>query len=69
MFAKTVTVGEDRSPLYRILGRDGAPRWNFYKYVLGRDGKVRARFSSRVRPEATELRAAIDAALAEPAAP
>jgi glutathione peroxidase len=34
--------------------------------VIGRDGTVRAQFPSRVRPDAPELVAAIEQALAEP---
>ena len=29
----------------------GAPRWNFYKYVIDRQGKVVASFSSLTKPE------------------
>jgi glutathione peroxidase len=65
MFAKVVTTGEGKSPLYEILARDGAPRWNFYKFVIGKDGRVRDRFASTTKPDSPRLRAAIDAALAE----
>jgi glutathione peroxidase len=65
MFAKVKTHGDDVSPLYAILDRDGRPRWNFYKYVVGKDGKVREMFSSFTKPDAQKLRTAIDAALAE----
>jgi glutathione peroxidase len=40
------------------------PAWNFSKYVVGKDGKIVAFFPSPVTPEAAELRAAIDRALA-----
>jgi glutathione peroxidase len=65
MFAKVKTHGNEVSPLYAILDRDGRPRWNFYKYVVGKDGKVREMFSSFTKPDAAKLRAAIDSALAE----
>jgi glutathione peroxidase len=65
MFAKVVTKGDNVSPVYKLLGTAGAPRWNFHKYVVGKDGKVRKSFPSGVEPKSAELKAAIDAALAE----
>ena len=41
----------------------GEPKWNFHKYVVGKDGQVRAAFPSAVKPESTELKSAIEAAL------
>jgi glutathione peroxidase len=66
MFAKLVTkAGPDQSPVYAFLGESGMlPQWNFSKYVVDRDGKVEAFFPSRVTPDAPELRAAIEKALA-----
>ncbi len=66
MFSKVVTkAGADQSPIYSFLGASGnLPSWNFAKYVIGKDGKVAAFFPSKVTPEAKELRAAIDSALA-----
>jgi len=66
LFEKLVTTaGPDQSPIYSWLGKSGnLPAWNFSKYVIGKDGKVVAFFPSRVTPEAPELRAAIDKALA-----
>jgi glutathione peroxidase len=66
LFAKLATQdGPEQSPIYRFLGRSGhLPNWNFGKYVVGRDGGVRAYFPSKVAPDARELRAAIEAALA-----
>jgi glutathione peroxidase len=67
LFAKQVTrAGPDQSPVYAFLGESGhLPGWNFSKYVVGKDGKVRAFYSSKVTPDAPELRAAIERALAE----
>jgi glutathione peroxidase len=42
----------------------GPVAWNFEKFLVGRDGTVLARFKSGVEPEAAELKAAIEAALA-----
>ena len=66
MFAKVVTkAGANQSPVYAFLGESGMlPQWNFSKYVVDRDGKVEAFFPSRVAPDAPELRAAIEKALA-----
>ena len=66
MFEKVVTkAGPTQSPVYSFLGSSGnLPAWNFSKYVIGRDGKIVAFFPSKVTPEAPELRAAIDKALA-----
>ena len=67
MFAKVVTkAGPDQSPVYAFLGESGTlPQWNFSKYVVNRNGKVEAFFPSRVAPDAPELRAAIEKALAQ----
>ena len=67
MFAKVVTkAGPDQSPVYAFLGESGSlPQWNFSKYVVDKDGKVAAFFPSRVAPDAPELRAAIEKALAQ----
>jgi glutathione peroxidase len=67
MFAKVKTHGDAVSPLFRVLDREGRPRWNFYKYVVGKDGKVRSMFSSFTKPESAKLRDALDAAIAEAA--
>jgi glutathione peroxidase len=66
MFAKVVTrAGPEQSPVYAFLGESGSlPQWNFSKYVVDRNGKVEAFFPSRVAPDAPELRAAIEKALA-----
>jgi glutathione peroxidase len=66
MFAKVVTkAGPEQSSVYAFLGESGSlPQWNFGKYVLDKNGKVTAFFPSRVAPDAPELRAAIEKALA-----
>jgi len=58
-------AGDGQSPVYAYLGTSGSlPAWNFGKYVIGKDGKIAAYFPSKVTPDAPELRAAIDKALA-----
>ena len=66
MFEKVVTkAGEGQSPIYSFLGTSGnLPAWNFSKYIIGKDGRIVAFFPSKVTPDAPELRAAIDKALA-----
>ena len=65
MFEKQVTKdGPDQSPIYGFLGKGGQlPKWNFSKYVVGKDGKVVQFFSSKVTPDAPELREEIETAL------
>lgn len=74
MMEKVQTVaGAGQSEIYEYLGaRTGKlPGWNFAKYLVGRDGQTITFFDSRVKPDATELREAIDKAIAapKPAAP
>src|SRR5262249_20474738 len=64
MFHKVKTQGEGQSPVYGFLtAKHGAPKWNFFKYLVGKDGQVLKAFPSKVKPEDKELRDAIDAAL------
>jgi glutathione peroxidase len=68
MTAKEHVIGREAHPLYkwvaRELGEDSAPKWNFHKYLFGRDGAIGGTFGSRTPPDAADLAAAIDAALA-----
>ena len=65
LFSKVVTkAGADQSPIYTWLGQTGnLPKWNFSKYLIGKDGKVIGFYPSAVKPDAPELRAAIEEAL------
>jgi glutathione peroxidase len=67
LFEKGVTkAGPTQSPIYQYLGATGnLPGWNFSKYVIDKKGQVVAFFPSKVTPDAPELKAAIDKALAE----
>jgi len=69
MYAPVAVRGSDVDPLFKVLAEQGggAPKWNFYKYVVGRDGRVVAMFNSRVKPDDPKLLEAIDKALAAPA--
>lgn len=59
--------GSDAIPLFKELAEQagGAPRWNFYKYVVDRNGKVVDYFSSKVEPDDPKLIAAVEKALGE----
>lgn len=72
LFSKVTVKGDEACDLYRYLtsqernGKFGGEiRWNFTKFLVDRSGKVIARFESRVRPDAPEVLAAIEKALAE----
>lgn len=68
MTAKEQVVGPKAHPLYRWisqqLGEGGAPRWNFHKYLISKSGELLEAWPSRVAPDAPELVAAVEAALA-----
>jgi len=74
LFSKISVKGADQHELYRFLtspeknGRFGGEiQWNFTKFLVGRDGRVIARFEPRTKPDAPEVVAAIEQALAAPA--
>jgi len=60
-----VVRGENAVHLFKVLGEQGgAPKWNFYKYVVDRQGKVIAHFSSLTKPDSPELIEAVEKAIA-----
>ena len=64
MFEKVKTKGADISPVYAFLTTGfPAPTWNFCKYLVDKNGKVLKEFPSKITPESTDLRGAIDTAL------
>jgi glutathione peroxidase len=64
VFEKVETKGDGQSPVYAFLtAGHGTPKWNFHKYLVGKDGRVVGEFPSKVTPESTTLRTAIDAEL------
>lgn len=69
---RSEVVGKKAIPIYRWaaarLGPDNVPKWNFHKYLIGRDGKLIAAYGSKTTPEDPKLRAAVEKALAAPAA-
>ncbi len=68
MFERVVVRGRAATPLFRELAQaaGGPPRWNFHKYLVDRNGNVVTSFGSRVKPEAPDIVAAIEKALAAP---
>lgn len=66
LFDKVHAKGSASAP-YDTLNQAepaGDVAWNFEKFLIGKDGTVVGRFKSAVDPEADELTAAIEAALA-----
>jgi glutathione peroxidase len=67
MFSKVSVKGEDITPLYKWLldtsGNKADIEWNFGKFIVGRDGTSVSRFSPRLKPDSTEVVAAIESAL------
>jgi len=69
MFDKLEVNGPGRHPLYAQLAGEKSPfpgdiKWNFGKFLIGRDGKIIKRFEPKTAPDAPEVTAAIEAALA-----
>jgi len=66
--AKVSVKGADAHPFYKWaaekLGADKAPKWNFHKYLINAKGDLVASFPTKVVPDAPEIRAAIDQAIA-----
>ena len=64
VIATSAVRGSDANPVFRGLGEaEGYPRWNFNKYLVSPTGEVVEHFSSGVKPDSEEMRAAIEAAL------
>jgi glutathione peroxidase len=72
MFAKISVKGEDQHPLFNFLTNKqlngdlgGDVSWNFNKFLVDKNGKLVARFSSKDKPDAENVIAAIEKYLAE----
>jgi glutathione peroxidase len=70
MTEKTEVNGPGAHPLFQALtsvpdaeGTAGDVQWNFEKWLLNADGDVVGRFRPTTRPDAPEIRAAIESAL------
>ena len=69
LFDKIEVNGPKRHPLYVALAGPASPfpgdiKWNFGKFLISRDGKILKRFEPRTAPDAPEVTAAIETALA-----
>lgn len=65
MLATSSVKGKDANPVFRQLDAEqGAPTWNFNKYLVQPDGSVTAHFPAQTRPNDAALTNAIEAALA-----
>lgn len=65
--AEPSSVRAEPTPFWDELARQPgaqAPSWNFTKYLLDADGRLIGHWDVRVEPEAPELVAAVEAALA-----
>jgi glutathione peroxidase len=72
MMSKIVVKGEGIDPLYKQLtsteGFAGDVQWNFQKYIIDRNGAVIAKIAPKTKPDAPQVIAEIEKALAaEPA--
>lgn len=72
MLSKVSVKGDDKCDLYKFLtSKETNPKfageitWNFEKFIVGRNGQVVARFAPRVKPDAPEVVAVIEAELAK----
>lgn len=72
MLSKVSVKGDDKCDLYKFLtSKETNPKfageitWNFEKFIIGRNGEVVARFAPRVKPDAPEVIAVIEAELAK----
>lgn len=72
LMAKVEVNGAGTCELYKHLkALDAKPKgpgeitWNFEKFVIGRNGEVLARFQPKTAPDAAEVIAAIESALAK----
>ena len=70
VLAKIDVNGPSADPLYAFLTHEkrgllgsAAIKWNFTKFLIGRDGRVLARFEPPVKPDDTQVVAAIETAL------
>ena len=61
---KNHVIGPEAHPFYRWiaeqLGENGAPHWNFHKYLLAPDGTLAGAWPSRQRPTDDAVTAAIE---------
>jgi glutathione peroxidase len=67
MFEKVDVVGAARAPLYALLSdAEGAPKWNFHKYLIDRQGHPVEAWPSAIEPSSEAIARAIERELARP---
>ena len=68
--AKEAVTGSAAHPFYKWVtaaaGSDGAPRWNFHKYLIGRDGRLLRTFTSTMTPMSDDVTGWVEKALSQP---
>jgi glutathione peroxidase len=69
MTSKYPVTGKNAHPLYQWVqgqvGEAAAPRWNFHKYLIDANGGLAGTFGSKVTPEDSALKSAIETELAK----
>jgi len=64
MTEKLKVKGAEAHPLYQWFAQaKGAPKWNFYKYLINKDGEIVDSWASTTKPDDEKLLAAIKVAL------
>lgn len=67
MLNSTDVRGNQANSVFTHLAKEkGAPKWNFYKYLVGRDGEVIDWYNSRTKPYDQKIIQAIEYALKTP---
>ncbi len=70
LFDKIKVLGEEKSPLYKLLTNSpaveqGDVKWNFEKFLIDKNGNIVSRFRSKIKPESEELTKAVETELAK----
>ena len=63
---KSVVKGESKIPLFKELiaaTGNSEVKWNFEKFLIDKSGKVTHRFESKVAPDSSEVKKAIESVL------
>lgn len=64
MMSPNHVTGMNAHPFYiwanQQVGPDGAPKWNFHKYLINKRGQIVAWFPSATSPDASDVKRAIE---------
>jgi len=64
MLESSPVRGKNANSVFKHLANEtGAPKWNFYKYLISREGKVIDWYNSRTKPNSDKIHQAIEQAL------